>query len=161
METTVETAPTSGKSWRAGKAYTLPSGNTAILRRLSAMQMVSDPNAPDFFRGIVLDNIQVKIGETKKPVVSKDTLPAMTEALNVMLKQIFVYPKIVDGPPGDDEVNLVDIDDQDRTAILSWLMGGEGLSAMQFPSRPLGGVGSVSNGDGLRSEALVPVATPG
>jgi hypothetical protein len=147
---------TSGKQWRsAGVPRQLPSGKVALLRRPSVFTMLSDEDAPDFLKQIVIDNIQGhKSSNGKEFKITTENLPQLTRMLERVCRACFANPRIVDAPETDDEIAITDVEDTDKMEVLTWWIGGRLGAAQTFPAQQMGDVGAVANGDSVQPAPL-------
>ena len=128
--------PTSGASWRKareeGELIELPSGNLARLRAVSPLALVASGEIPDMLTPLVaqvlsqgVDATQETINRVIAGIESDDSeapdvreafagLKRMTSAFDAICAAVFVSPKVVENPTGDDEISPDDLDLADK-----------------------------------------------
>jgi hypothetical protein len=107
---------TPASAWRKElETVEMPSGNIAQLRRLNMLAMIrKGDNVPNFLATKVMENLQ---GQRKtKAAAAADTFSASDaiEAVFWLAKNVFAYPRLVEGEPqADDEVCIDHISEAD------------------------------------------------
>lgn len=127
---------TSGKAWRARtEEVTLPSGNTAELRKPDVLSLVMrNGGIPDVLTAQVMAGLQDEGG--KSPKFGAKELGQLLEMLNTVTRACFVSPRIVDKPEeelAEDELRVEDVSMEDKSFIFQWAAGsGDGAAVSSF-----------------------------
>jgi hypothetical protein len=121
---------TEASQWRKKtELVQLPSGNTAELQHINLVAMIAKhDNVPNFLLAKVNEQLngKPKLKLMAVPEAAADPLAAKNaiEALLWLARNAFVYPKLVDGEPAnDDEVNIDDIALEDLTFASNYAVG--------------------------------------
>ncbi len=121
---------TEASQWRKKtELVELPSGNTAELQRINLVTMIAKyDNVPNFLMAKVNEQIngKPKLKVMAAPEAADDPLAAKNaiDALLWLARNAFVYPKLVDGEPAnDDEVSIDDVSLEDLTFASNYAVG--------------------------------------
>lgn len=150
---------TSAKEWKAkrGSEVMLPSGNTATLRRISLLRMVSSGSeVPDLLSGLVAGAMD---GADASSLIKPEALPGLSKVLDIVCRAAFVEPVIAaDGvAPEDDEIELGDLTDPDRIFVMSYVMGRVGGDAVAaFPVQSQNDLDAVPTDDDATRGVVTP-----
>ncbi len=146
-----ETQATNLSDWRRqseGELFTLPSGNTARLRRVHVLDLVKLGRVPDALTGLVAQMI-----DTKNPsiqVTLKD-LERYVEVINLVCIAAFAEPKVA-AQPSEDALGVEELTFLDRSAVFEWCHV-ETRRLEPFRAKPGRAVAAAQPGDGVRETA--------
>ena len=150
---------TAAKEWRQNiELQELPSGNVAELKRLNLVAMIAKhDDVPNFLLRFVNEKLngkpRAKVLKQVDPEISaKDGIGALLW----MAKQCFVYPKLVDGEPqDDDEVCIDDISMEDLMFVMDYAIGDASLvkTVERFRDTQNSNVESLPAGNVVEDEA--------
>ncbi len=152
---------TDASQWRKKtELVQMPSGNTAELQRVNLVAMIAKhDNVPNFLMAKVNEQLNVKPKPKLMvlPEAADDPLAAKNaiDALLWLARNAFVYPRLVDGEPvNDDEVNIDDISLEDLTFASNYAVGDANLiiAADRFRDAANGNVESLPAGDNVGVE---------
>lgn len=134
---------TTGREWRQGYVRTLPSGKTVRLRKPSLLGLTSHGQAPDLLTGIIIAGIQGKpTNSVAMEDITPETLESFVKALNTICQGCFLEPRIVERAQAEDEIEVGDIEDNDKMAVLMWALGKEGALGSSFLAGSTAGAGT-------------------
>jgi len=137
------------KAREEGEVVTLPSGKTARLRTLSLLRLLERGTIPDSLSGI----IQEMMGGEKKVANTLETFQSLSELMALVCQLSFVYPKIVDDPQADDEINIEDVAYDDQFHVFNWSQKEIALMT-PFRQKRDGDVETVPGSDDVQPEAV-------
>lgn len=109
-----------------GIEVTLPSGLTARLRPVNLDDLIYAGQIPDALTSMVNKMLNQNIATTQdKPTADFADNPLETardvlQYYAVICKSVFVYPRVVDDPQGDDEISFLDVLPEDREFVVTW-----------------------------------------
>jgi hypothetical protein len=111
------TAPSEWKRDNLPQAHTLPSGNIAVLRRPSLMEMLRHGEIPNPLLDVALEVAQ------GQPLTD---YKQAAEFLSVMVANAFVEPRMTteDEPIAEGEIAISWLDDNDRQYVMAWVQKG-------------------------------------
>lgn len=114
---------TSGTEWRRarekGELVELPSGKVARLRPISLLSLMKRGRIPDPLSAVISEMIG---GKTKKGI-DLETFQGFAELLELVCREAFVEPKIVDEPGADDEIGAMDVGFDDQLFVFNHAQG--------------------------------------
>ena len=141
---------TSGAQWRQARVFgelvPLPSGNVARLRKLSLLGFMRKGKIPDPLSAVINEMVAGK----RREAADLDTFSDFADLLDLICREAFVEPKIVDDPQEDGEISIEDIDFQDRMAVFNWSQ-----KEIQF-SVPTSEIATKSGSSGRSAKDLLP-----
>ena len=148
----------SGREWRQpreeGTPVQLPSGHVVALRPPDLSAMVAHGRVPDFLTGYAVDAFHSGIktpGADGKPFTPEE-LTNLVHLLDLLCRESFVNPRVVDEPTADDEISLDDLDFLDKLAVLKWLLGPVD-DLVKFREEQAGSLESLFGGENDQPEA--------
>lgn len=115
---------TSGKEWRKmreqGVLVDLPSGFVARLRPIGLMALFSTGKIPDNLTPLVAELVTAERVDSRNAIQkATESMMAITQLYDLVCKECFLEPKVVDNPKSDDEISLADIPDEDKQYVLA------------------------------------------
>ena len=125
----VSSTPTKASAWRDkarevkvdGVLLELPSGNFAKIRRPSLADMLKQKQIPASLTQVALRQAGAIKGSS---TVSEKELDDSIRLVDVILKKAFVVPEIVDTEPGEEQITLDDLTDEDRAFVFNYVQSG-------------------------------------
>lgn len=144
---------TSGKDWRKareeGVEITFPSGHTARLRPLTLTFLFRLGTLPQFVTGMVMDMLENKAA----PISTAEDVQKFYAICEAAARAMFISPRIVDEPTGDDEIGPHDLSDADLEYLWAYLVGQPLAEMKSFRPEPKDAVGTVDTAAGNKPDS--------
>lgn len=144
---------TSIKEWRSQSAPTkveLPSGNVALLRKVSILDLATSGSIPST---LIVKASAIAKGKRdwSKILDNPDDMREMMGMLKPIVIAAFVDPKVGE-EPSDDQLGVDEIDPEDKLAVFQWC--NQGANALRsFRGESKEGVEPAQPGEGVQPEA--------
>lgn len=144
------------KEWRKRRSaeLDLPSGLAVTLRHVSLIDLAGAGKVPE--------TLSTLVDQAREGSVSLAEFNQLAELINLVARNAIIDPPLLaDGQePDDDHLSLDELDWDDRIAIFNECNKGA-IQLEPFRSQSAADVVVAQPGDGLRSEAVLVVASPG
>lgn len=148
-----ESTPTTASEWRSrreqGIEITLPEyGDVVSIRPMDAGFFIKTGRVPDFLTSTVQDMINLATNSVKVPTeLSEEDMERWLTWLDELVKWVFVSPKVVDEPHGEDEIGVNDIGLFDKLHI--YRLFGQPAQVLRgfrrLPAKPVVSVDATEN----------------
>jgi hypothetical protein len=120
------------KARQEGELVKLPSGFVARLRRPNLVPLLREQKIP-----VDLLEVIEKQANGQFSAKNYDELTKSLDAVDIILMQAFVEPKLVKTEPQEGEIHVDDLTDEDRGAAVTYIQSGA-KSFQFFRSQPSG-----------------------
>jgi hypothetical protein len=114
---------------KGGELVKLPSGSVVKLTRPSLTEMLKKGLLPDHLISVALK----QTGQTQTKLTAEDLKKGL-QMIDFILMQAFVEPKLVEANPGDNEICLDDLTEEDRNFAYQYAQGGGSSDLKPFRS---------------------------
>lgn len=125
-----------------------------LLKRPDLISLVAagEGDIPDVLTGLIMQTIE-RQGQRTEFTPTRENLPQIMQAVNVLCKATFVQPKVWDADSDETHLSVQDIPFADKMFVFGWALGGEYKPAKSFRPEPNGSVDAVPSDNGLPSKA--------
>ncbi|MBL8162455.1 MAG: hypothetical protein JNJ61_10755 [Anaerolineae bacterium] len=119
-------------SFKRSSELVLSSGQTVMVRKVNMARIVlSAPKGtlPDAITAQVVRGLTKGQNGTPEQAAlqfNEDELPELASFMDMIVRAAVVLPRIVESNPGDDEITLNDLTQDEHLEIFSWATGGAG-----------------------------------